>query len=178
MKGNSNTQPERLQKLGNYWQIRWNIVRNDKTDEDGNTHESWDYDYANCENPYRNGIIEGVIRSKYTKDEVEAILSNAYDRKDMLEYMKFQAWRETAKEVADNVPITQRQRIQVKMPFSFAEAGGKYEALADRIMKLGCPYEISKVDGVEYVTTWLLYIEEEHMHIQTDPDLEIKLIEL
>jgi len=105
MKGNSDTQPERLQKLGNYWQVRWNIVRNDRTDEDGNTFESWDYEYANCQSPYRKGLIEGIIRSKYSQDDVEAILSNYLVGEDDGEYAEFQKWRKVAKAVADETDI-------------------------------------------------------------------------
>jgi hypothetical protein len=179
MKGNSTTQPERLQKLGNYWQVRWNIVRNDRTDEDGNTYESWDYEYANCKNPYRDGIIEGIVRSKYTKDQVEAILSNAYDHKKILEYLQFQAWRETAKEVADNKDVTTKQKIQMKMPFSFVFVGGKYEVLADRVLKMGFPYEITVENDVEMVTTWFNTVLPDHQTIiSNDPGVTMTQIDL
>lgn len=105
MKGNSDTQPERLQKLGIYWQVRWNIVRNDRTDEDGNTFESCDYEYANCKSPYRKDLIEGVIRSKYSQDDVEAILSNYLVGEDDGEYAEFQKWRKVAKAIADETDI-------------------------------------------------------------------------
>lgn len=179
MKGNSNTQPERLKKLGNYWQVRWNIVRNDKTDEDGNTFKSWDYEYANCISPYRKEIIVGIIRSKYSQDEVEAILSNAYKSKDMIEYLKFQAWRETAKEVADKKEVSAKQMIQVKMPLSFVLADGKYEAFSNRVLKMGFPYEITVENDVEMVTTWVNTILSEHKSvIGDDPDVEISQIDL
>lgn len=102
MKANANTQPNRLQKLGNYWQIRWNIVRNDKTDEDGNTYESWDYEYANCKSPYREGIIEGIIRSVYTQPEVESIFANYMEGSGDKAFTEFQKVRELARRVADN----------------------------------------------------------------------------
>lgn len=105
MKGNSNTQPERLQKLGNYWQVRWNIVRNDRTDEDGNTYESWDYEYANCENPYREGIIEGIIRSEYSASQVEAIIANYLEGEKTTEFVNFLKLRKLAKAIADNISI-------------------------------------------------------------------------
>jgi len=102
MKGNSTTQPDRLKKLGNYWQVRWNIVRNDRTDDDGNTYESWDYEYANCENPYRDGIIEGIIRSKYSASQVEAIMANYEQGYNIEDYIEFQTWRKIAKTVAND----------------------------------------------------------------------------
>lgn len=111
MKGNSNTQPDRLKKLGSYWQVRWNIVRNDRTDEDGNTFESWDYEYANCKSPYRKDLIEGVIRSKYSQDDVEAILSNYLVGEDDGEYAEFQKWRKVAKAIADETEIPESIEI-------------------------------------------------------------------
>ena len=111
MKGNSNTQPDRLKKLGSYWQVRWNIVRNDRTDEDGNTFESWDYEYANCRNPYREGIIEGIIRSEYSQEEVEAIFANYLGGEDNGEYAEFQKCRKIAKAVADETDIPESIEI-------------------------------------------------------------------
>jgi hypothetical protein len=177
MKGNSNIQPIRLTRFSEReWQIKWNITRNDKTDEEGNIIESWDYEYANCKSPERSDIIEGIIRSRYSQSEVEAILSNAYDKKNMFEYLKFQTWRETAKEVADEKGVSTKQKIQVKMPLSFVLAGGKYEALADRVLKFAFPYEITIEDDVEMVTVWFNTILPEHEFIANDSDIKIKQV--
>ena len=178
MKGNSDLQPDRLQKLGSYWQIRWNIVRNDRTDEEGNTRESWDYEYANCKSPERDDLIEGIIRSRYTQDKAEAILANYAQRKDVAEYLKFQAFRQTAKEIADNQAVTTKQKIQVKMPLSFVLSGGKYELLADRVLKVVVPYELTTEAEVEMVTAWLGYIEPEHEVIQEDEEVEVSMVSL
>lgn len=106
MKGNSNIQPERLTRFSEReWQIKWNITRNDKTDEEGNIIESWDYEYANCKSPERSDIIEGIIRSRYSQSEVEAILSNYLGGEDDGEYSEFQKWRRVAKAVADETEI-------------------------------------------------------------------------
>ena len=186
MKGNCDYQPPgtiEYSKTGT-GQVLFNIERNDKEVE-GETHENWDFDFCEVPNFKRETIIAAVVRSRYTQDEAEAILANYAQRKDVREYLAFQEWRNLAKSVASGKHLKselsehyEKQLIQVKMPFSFAETGGKYEALADRVLKLMCPHEITKEDGVEYVTTWLVYIEPEHQHIQTDTDLEIRMVNL
>lgn len=110
-KGNSDKQPKAIERCGNYWQFRWNIIRKDRTDEDGNTFESWDYDYANCKSPYRKDLIEGIIRSKYSQGKVEAILSNYLLGEDGGEYAEFQKWRKVAKAVADETKISENIEI-------------------------------------------------------------------
>ena len=183
MTGSSNSQPNALQAIGRQIQVRWNIERKDITTEDGKIVENWNYDYTNVNSQDLAAIVAGVIRSRYTQDEAEAILANYAQRKDISEYLKFQEWRNLAKSVAsgktlkaDLIEHYERQLIRIKMPLSFALSGGKYEVLADRVMKLMCPYEITVENGIEMVTTWLGYIEPEHQHIQTDPELEIGII--
>ena len=99
-KGNSNKQPESIERYGNKWQVRWDIKQNDKTDEDGNTVESWDYYFANCDGNSYEAIIEGIIRSAYSQSQVEAILANYLEGNDNGEYIQFQQFRKLAKAVA------------------------------------------------------------------------------
>ncbi|MDD5690033.1 MAG: hypothetical protein PHQ76_07160, partial [Caldisericia bacterium] len=82
----------------------------------------------------------------------------------------------TAKEVADEKGVSTKQKIQVKMPLSFVLAGGKYEALADRVLKLAFPYEITIEDDVEMVTVWFNTILPEHEFIANDSDIKIKQV--
>lgn len=175
-KGNSESEPKVLEKIGSKYQVRWNIQRNDKKDDEDEVRESWDYDYANCNGTRYADIVEGIVRSVYSQSQVEAILSNFSQKKKVLEYLKFQAWRETAKEIASGISVSVKQMIEVKMPLSFVLSGGRYEVLADRVLKLNCPYEISIEEGVEMVTMWLAYIEPEHAHIKNDEEVEIKLV--
>lgn len=183
MTGSSSSQPNALQAIGRQIQVRWNIERKDITTEDGKVIENWKYEYTNINSQDLSAIIAGVIRSRYTQDEAEAILANYAQRKDISEYLKFQEWRNLAKSVAagktlkeELVEHYEKQLIRVKMPLAFVLSSGKYEVLADRVMKLMCPYEISIENSIEIVTVWLGYIEPEHQHIQTDPDLEIEII--
>ena len=57
-KGNSDKQPNVIERFGKIVQVRWNITRNDRTDEDGITRESWDYNYANCKFQFQHGAIK------------------------------------------------------------------------------------------------------------------------
>jgi hypothetical protein len=184
MKGNCDYQPPGIIEYGKTGtgQVLFNIERNDKEVE-GETHENWDFDFCEVPNFKRENIIAAVVRSRYTQDEAEAILANYAQRKDVREYLAFQEWRNLAKSVASGKHLKselaehyEKQLIQVKMPLSFVLTGGRYEILADRVLKLNCPYEISIEEGVEMVTTWLAYIEPEHAHIQNDEELKIELI--
>jgi hypothetical protein len=108
-KGNSNTKPKRIEKLGNKFQFRWNITRNDRTDEDGNTTESWDYNYANCNGNGYADLVSGIIRSRYDENEAEAIMANYQQGRDIEKYIEFQAWRKQAKAIARNEPYDETE---------------------------------------------------------------------
>lgn len=178
MRGNSKTQPERLVQIGQQTQVCWNITRNDRpTIEGGEVLENWDYEYANCAGSSYADIVEGVIRSKYTDSQVEAILANFAARRKVLEHLQYQAFRTLAKQVAASEPITVQKVIEVKMPLSFVLVGGKYEVLADRILKFGSPYEVSVTAGIEMVTFWLKEVNPEHAQVIAS-DAEVLVTEI
>lgn len=180
MRGNSNSQPSRLERTGNAYQVRWNIIRNDRTNEEAQPVESWDFDYANCAGNDYPALVEGIIRSRYSASQIEAILSNYSSGRNVEEWLRLQAWREMAKEVARNEAIAPKQRIKATLPLAFVLVGGKYETLADRILKIGSPYERFKDDsGAEFVTVYLEEIKPEHAEIiSTDPDVATNQIDL
>lgn len=180
MKGNSNTQPSRLERIGSQYQVRWNIARNDRTTEDDQAIESWDYDYAICTGNDYALLVEGIIRSRYSASQIEAILANYSNGHNVEEWLRLQAWREMAKEIAKDEPVTPKQRYKAVLLLDFVLAGGKYEALADRILKIGSPYELSKdAAGTEFVTVYLEEIKPEHAAIiSIDPDVVITQIDL
>ncbi len=180
MKGNSNTQPKHIERLGAVNQIRWNIIRNDRKNEDGEMIESYDFSYANCTGNDYPTLVEGIVRSRYSASQIEAILSNFSNGRKVVEFLQLQAWREMAKEVAKDEPITPKQRFKATLPLDFVLAGGKYESLADRILKIGSPYELTKDEqGVERVIVYLEEIKPEHADIiGTDPEVSIEQINL
>ena len=186
MKGNCDYKPAGLIKYGNTeaGQVLFNIERNDK-DIDEELHENWDYDYCIVPDFRRESIISSVVRMRYSQNDVEAILANFAQRKDVLEYLKFQEWRNLAKSVAEGKHLKseltehyEKELIQVKMPLSFVLSGGKYELLADRVLKVVVPYELITEDGVEMVTAWLGYIEPEHEIIQDDEEVVVSMVSL
>jgi len=187
MKGNCDYKPVGIIEYGKTGtgQILFNIKRNDKKVE-GNTYENWDFDFCEVPNFKHETIIAAVIRSRYTQDDAAAILANYAQRKNVREYLVFQEWRNLAKSVAKGKHFKnelaehyEKQLIQIKMPLSFALIGGKYDVLADRVMKIGFPYEINlEQNGIETVTTWFNMILPEHEYIQTDLDVEINTISL
>lgn len=108
MRGNSNTQPSRLERIGKQYQIRWNITRNDRVAEDNETIESWDFEYANADSCTREDIIRTLIRDKYPLiDDEIAIINNATTNPD--EYAAYQDWRAQAKQIADETILRQRK---------------------------------------------------------------------
>jgi len=104
-KGNSDKQPNVIERFGKIVQVRWNITRNDRTDEDGITRESWDYNYANCNGDSYSEKVQGIIRSRYSQNDVEALLSNYLEGNDNGEYEQFQHFRKLAKAIAKNEDI-------------------------------------------------------------------------
>lgn len=69
-------------------------------DEKKMEYTAWHVDVA----PEYRKIISGIVRSKYSQDDVEAILCNhAEGRGDEDEYNAFVAWREDARKVATKV---------------------------------------------------------------------------
>ena len=99
MKGSSNTQPEAIKSIGRLIQVRWNIERDDYTDEFGE-HERWVYDYANIENQDDETIIEGVIRSAYSQYKVESIIAKHLSGDDTGEYAAYLRHLKLAEAVA------------------------------------------------------------------------------
>lgn len=100
MKGNSNQQPTPIERIGSKVQVRWNIIRNDRKDENGNLIESWDYDYVNADSLTRDAVIRAVIRDKYPMiDDEIAVINNQVAKPD--EYNAYQNHRALAKQIAD-----------------------------------------------------------------------------
>ncbi len=178
-KANSNSQPDRLLTTDSFTQIRWSIEQNDKTSEDADAIESWDYSYANCASDSYADLVEGIIRTKYTAAEVEAILANYAKKTSVLEYLKFQAWRSFAKQVAADEDETEQQVYALIMPLSFCLAGGKYETLADRILKVGSSYEIDSSGDTEMVTVYVGEVFDDDSEVlAADEDVSIEIIDL
>ena len=100
MKGNSNIQPSRLERIGSQYQVRWNIERKDRTNEDKQQTESWDFEYVNAVGCTRDDIIRAVIRDRYPRIDDEIAVINNKETKPS-EYAHYQECRTFAKQIAD-----------------------------------------------------------------------------
>ena len=72
MKGNANIQPIKLFKFSQHnpkAQIRWNIVISDNTDEDGNTFESWDYEWVNVNSVTKDELVNKLSQEGHQNPE-------------------------------------------------------------------------------------------------------------
>lgn len=59
------------------------------------------YDYAECSDIHNEDrVIENIIRSRYSQDDVEAIFANHLLDSDDDSFAEFQRWRKVAKVVA------------------------------------------------------------------------------
>lgn len=56
--------------------------------------------------PEYGKIIAGIVRSKYSQDDVEAILCNHTEGREDEEYTSFIAWRKMAHDVAQEVTVS------------------------------------------------------------------------
>lgn len=59
----------------------------------------------------RSTIVSAIVRSRYSQDDVEAILANGNDEEHADEWAEFQAWRKKAKEIADEVSNYRSSRL-------------------------------------------------------------------
>lgn len=60
---------------------------------------AWHVDVA----PDYSSIISGIIRSKYSQDDVEAFLCNHVEQREDEDYADFVTWRQMARETAKQV---------------------------------------------------------------------------
>jgi len=101
MTGSSNTQPSPLQAIGRQVQVRWNIERNDITNDEGMQIENWTYEYANIDNESKPAITEAVLRARYSQYQVESIIARYLSGDDTGEYSNYLRTINIAEAVAD-----------------------------------------------------------------------------
>ena len=139
MKANSTQEPERIVKYKdpNTGMVNYLVQRKD-TEES----ENWDFRCVEVFSFDKDSIIDAVIRDKYKQSAVEAIISNFIKCDKLVELMQFQNWRDMAKQIADGKytieelqSILDRKIYVIDLPFADTLMGGKYEALADYVLK-------------------------------------------
>lgn len=134
----------------------------------------------------RDKIISAIIRDKYSVDAEFAIANNYADGIKIEEFCEFQKQRSLAKWLADqllNGDLVTREQydaqylllqyIKVTMPVSLLLTGGRYETLANDMLKKKVPWQLKENDVAE---AYLGYILPEHLEIlQADPEVTIEM---
>ena len=102
MKGNSDTSPQIIVKSNDKTQVRYNITPVSRTNMDGTTRDSFDWDYVEIEGEVtRDKIIDAIISAVYSKDAEFALLNNKIAGVALDEYEEYQLLRANAKVIAD-----------------------------------------------------------------------------
>jgi len=181
MKSNSNSQPDILLNLGN-----------------GNYHVNYcleaveaegviTYNYNTVEVsgvPDYGKIITALIREKYSLDAELAVMNAFSEGEKVDEYIEFQNWRSMAKWIAENIingaivtkadfeeHFATMNSIIIIMPVELLLTGGRYEALANDMLKKKVHWQLQE-DGT--AKAYLGYILPEHLAIlQSDPQVII-----
>lgn len=88
--------------------IRFNEEMETRNEEDGNTVDLFSYDHIRVsKNATRAEIIEAIIRYRYSKDRMEAIVNNylntVHSQEDVEAFEEMQEWRTAAKTIASDV---------------------------------------------------------------------------
>lgn len=92
------------QSVQKYDNNHWLVPMNEKvtTNDEGVT--EYEYDEVIVEAVDYPSIVTAIIRSRYSADQVEAILLNGNDTPEHeAEYAELQQWRKTAKQMAKEV---------------------------------------------------------------------------
>ena len=96
MKQESTEKPKRVENKGSNVVLRFNIEETDNG-------YSYEYVVVKLGNWNYSGIVSAIVRSRYSQDDVEAIILNAVDKEHMAKYEELQEWRKFAKQLAKSV---------------------------------------------------------------------------
>lgn len=186
---NANNQPEVLLPLGNgNYHVNFGIEQITKSDPFTGI-ENTGFQYTSVEisgSPDYGKIISAIIREKYSIDAEFAIINAYQDGGKIEEYLAFQKWRTLAKWIATSIQaetlvtkaeiedlLTGLHYIKVTMPISLLTTGGRYETLANDMLKKKVPWQIQDDNMVK---AYLGFILPEHLAIlQSDPQVIVEL---
>lgn len=142
MKGNSTEQPcaiVRYVRNPEQGQIRFLIERLE--DNEGGQ-ENWQFRYAEINGFDTEKVITAIVRSFYSTDKSEMLMSSFTRGENIIEYMRYQNTRVLAEAVAagkhlksEVQDILERKIFEIRLPFNTTLAGGDYQALADYALK-------------------------------------------
>jgi len=105
MKGNSNNKPKSVERLGNDYLIRWNILQNNRTSAMTDTViESYDFEYNTkyiAKEVSKKEIMLAVIREKYDADDEISISMKREG--DETKYQEHEDYVNLAREIAEQI---------------------------------------------------------------------------
>lgn len=96
MKQESLEKPKKVENNGSNVILRFNIEETDNG-------YSYEYVVIKLGNWNYSGIVSAIVRSRYSQDDVEAIILNVGDEEHMAQYEELQEWRKFAKQLAKSV---------------------------------------------------------------------------
>jgi hypothetical protein len=183
MKSNSNSQPEIILNLGNgNFHVNYCL---DAIETEGVI--SYNYNTVEISGiPDYGKIITAIIREMYSLDAELAVMNAFSEGEKVDEYINFQNWRSMAKWIAENIIngaiVTKADfddhydtmsSIIITMPVVLLLTGGRYETLANDMLKKKVPWQLQE-DGT--AKAYLGYILPEHLAIlQSDPEVTIQM---
>ena len=101
----SDTMPDVIVKSAGKTQIRYDIEESERVEMDGSKKTCYSYSYVAIEGEVtRNKIIDAIITEEIGgKDTELALINNEIASAGTEEYAAYQAWRQKAKAIADEV---------------------------------------------------------------------------
>jgi hypothetical protein len=177
MKGNSTKEPDKIVRYKEpaKGQIRFLIERLD----DNEGQENWQFQYAEINGFDTEKVTTAIVRSFYSTDKSEMLMSSFTRGENIIECMRYQNTRVLADAVAagkhlksEVQDILDRKIIEIRMPFNTTLAGGDYAALADYALKAKL---YSKSDPLtNSATVYCSYVLPDHRAaLEADPRVQI-----
>jgi hypothetical protein len=184
MKGNrikieNETTPvtETQQLTDGTYQFRYDFTEVEATDE---TPASFNYAYVNVPNTSRGTIITAIIRTRYSADQEAAIVRKKQANEDVIDFLKYNNFANYAKAAADGNDLSefkQKTVYEITIPLAITLAGGDYEPLSDKSIKLNIPFESNSVEG--YAKAYPSWLDEtDQQAIEGDPRVEIQQVNI
>lgn len=125
--------------------------------EDGT--EIFLFNYVNVIKYDRDTIVSAIIRTRYSRDRVEAILRKKARGEDVIDFIKYNHFVNYAKAAFDEVDMTALKNAEVYeivIPLLLTLSGNDYAQLADKSLKLNIPYESDAVNQIaKAFPSWL-----------------------
>lgn len=124
-------------------------------------------------------VVSAIVRTRYTGEQVQELLSSFSRGENVIDYMRYQNWRNLAAKVAEGSfyiadfdTEINSQIIEVSMPFSATLAGGEFADLADYALKAKVNTYPDPMNNI--VKVYLSYMLPQHLELlEASPNVSI-----